>query len=224
MKDNKSTFHRTSLSRSRSHPAELPNPAERKRAETIGCTQSTASRCSVLILLLLGVLVSTSCTLEVVNLPATQTASAMQTASVTPTVTRLPSIEVALKSFHGQYVTAMGEDDGWLLKQEVNLSPCGWFTLHYLDCGKVALETCHGRYVVAPTHGTSRWDWMLGQESQRSDCGQFDLYELGNDKVAFKTCAGKFFTAGDNGWEPPWSVGAATEVLLDWEIFTVVRE
>jgi hypothetical protein len=176
------------------------------------------------ILLLLVVLASTGCTLEVVNVEATQTASAMQTASVTPTVTPLPSIEIALESFHGQYVTAMGEEDNWVLTQLTELRPCGRFTLHYLDCGKVSLETCHGRYVVAPKHGTTRWDWMLGQESERSDCGQFDLYELGNDKVAFKTCAGKFFTAGDHTWEPPWSVGAGTDVLLDWEIFAVLRQ
>jgi hypothetical protein len=176
------------------------------------------------ILLLLVVLVSTSCTFQVVHVDATRIASAAQTASVTPTVTPLPPIKMALKSFHDQYVTALGEEDDWLLKQESNLSPCGWFTLHYLDCGKIALETCNGKYVTAPDYGPTRWDWMLGQESELGDCGQFDLYELGNDRVAFKTCAGKFFTGGDHTWEPPWSVGAGTDVLLDWEIFTMLRQ
>ena len=67
---------------------------------------------------------------------------------------------------------------------------------------------------------------MLGQASELSGCGQFDLYDLGSDRVAFKTCAGNFLTAGDGNWPPPlqWSVVAETDVLLDWEIFTVLLQ
>lgn len=156
------------------------------------------------VLSLLVALVSSSCTFDVIR--------------------PLPPIRIAFKSSHGRYVTAMGENDDWALRQETELSDCGWFTQHYFANGKIALETCHGRYVIAPQTGAQRQDWMLGQASRLSDCGQFDLYELGNDRVAFKTCAGNFFTAGDGDWPPPlqWSVVAETDVLLDWEIFTVL--
>lgn len=174
--------------------------------------------------LLLVVLASTSCTLEIIDLQATRAASATRAAGVTPTVTPLPPMEVALQTFHGRHVTAMGEEDGWVLRQETELTECGWFTQHHLANGRIALVTCHGRYVNAPKDGTTRWDWFLGQESQLSDCGQFELYDLGSDRVAFRTCAGRFFTAGDDGWEPPWSVGAATDILLDWEIFAVLQQ
>jgi hypothetical protein len=150
--------------------------------------------------------------------------AATQTAQVTPTAT--PSPKVALVAFHGRYVTSMGEDDDWSLRQKPELGDCGWFTQHHLANGKIALETCHGRYITAPRTGTERQDWMLGQESGLGPCGQFDLYELGSDRVAFKTCAKKFFTAGDGNWPPPlqWSVVAETDILLDWEIFTVLQQ
>jgi hypothetical protein len=152
--------------------------------------------------------------------------AATQTAQVTPTATPLPPIEVAFKSFHGRYVTAMEEDDNWALRQETELRDCGWFTLHHLANGKIALETCYDRYVTAPQNGTTRRDWMLGQESELGNCGQFDLYDLGSDRVAFKTCAKNFFTAGDGNWPPPlqWSVVAETDILQDWEIFTVLQQ
>jgi hypothetical protein len=204
MKDNKSTFHRTSLSRQRSRPAKMPVPANRQPMAATSCTQSTTSHCGALALLLLIVLVSTSCTFECIK-PS-------------------PPMKAALKSFHGRYVTAMGEEDGWELTQDTELSGCGWFTLHHLANGQVALVTCHDRYVTAPKSGTERPDWMLEQEPEMGDCGQFDLYELGNNRVAFRTCAGRFFTAGNDTWDPPWSVGAATEILLDWETFTVVQQ
>jgi len=137
-----------------------------------------------------------------------------------------PSIKVALRSFHGRYVTATGENSGWVLRQELELSECGWFTQHHLNNGKIALETCHDRYVTAPITGTARSDWLLKQEPELGDCGQFDLYELGDDRVAFKTCAGKFFTPGDDTWEPSlqWTVVAETDILKDWEIFTVLQQ
>jgi hypothetical protein len=156
------------------------------------------------ILLLLVVLASTSCTFQIVK--------------------PLPPIEIAFKSFHGRYVTAMGEDDDWVLRQKTELTDCGRFIQHHLANGKIALETCQGRYVTAPKTGDTRSDWMLGQESELSDCGQFDRSDLGSDRVAFKTCVGNFFTAGDGGWPPPlpWSVVAETDILQDWEIFTVL--
>jgi hypothetical protein len=163
----------------------------------------------IAVLLVLAALVSTSCTFQIINPP--------------------PPIEVALKSFHGRYITALGAEDGWMLTQETELLPCGRFTLHHLANGKITLETCYGRYITAPDSGDTRQDWILSQESKLGDCGQFDLYELGNDEVSFKTYAGRFFTAGvadDAGWEGElaWSVVAETVVLMDWERFTLLRK
>jgi hypothetical protein len=195
------------------------------------------------IVLLLGLLISASCIgISATDLQLTQIAVVRPTVAhetqltatveiqtaVAATLTSVPimppPIEVAFKSSHGRYITALGEADGWALRQEAELSDCGWFTQHHLANGKIALETCHGRYITAPQTGAQRLDWMLGQTSELSGCGQFDLYDLGDDRVAFKTCAGNFSTAGDGDWPPPlqWSVVAETDVLLDWEIFTVL--
>jgi hypothetical protein len=163
------------------------------------------------ILLVLAASVSTSCNVDIVT-------------PLPPTITPLPPIKVAFKSFHGRYVTARGEDDGWALRQDTGLDEeCGQFIQHHLANGKVALETCHGRYVTAPTSGDTTQDWMLGQESKLGDCGQFDLYDLGSDKVALKTCAGRFLTAGDGNWPSgsEWSIIGKTDIMGTWEVFTL---
>lgn len=177
------------------------------------------------ILLLLVALASTSCTFEIMDLEATRIASATKTAGVTPTATLLPSRKIALKSVHGQYITAMGGDDDWVLGQDTGLGPCGWFTLQRYANGKISLVTCHDRYVTSPESGHDNADWLLGQEPELSDCGQFDLYELGGDRVAFRTCAGRFFTPGDYSWPGlEWLVVAGTEMLDEWEKFTVLQQ
>ena len=71
--------------------------------------------------------------------------AATQTALVTPTDTS--SQKVVLVSFHGRYVTALGKSDDWALRQESELSECGWFSQYHLDNGKIALMTCHDRYI-----------------------------------------------------------------------------
>jgi hypothetical protein len=172
------------------------------------------------VVLLLGLLTSLSCLgTTKPELIGTAVAETLTAIAVTP------SPKVALLSFHGRYVTAAGAGDGWLLRQKPDLSPCGWFTLHYLDDGKVALITCHDRYVTAPQTGATRADWLLWQASELGDCGQFVLYDLGRDGVAFETCAEKLFTAGDGNWGPglEWSIVAETNVLDDWECFTVLQ-
>jgi hypothetical protein len=179
------------------------------------------------IVLLLGLLTSISCMgISASDLKATHVGPAVAatlTAQVTPTAT--PSPRVALVSFHGRYVTAMGEDGDWSLKQEPKLSDCGWFTQYHLDNGKIALVTCYGRYVTAPRRGTTRWDWELWQESGLGDCGQFTLHDLESDGVAFETYSGNFFTAGDGNWESglQWSVVAEADVIDAWERFTVLQ-
>ena len=153
--------------------------------------------------LLLAALTSASCTFELVK--------------------PQPPQVVALKSFHNRYVTATGESDNWRLKQKTELSDCGRFTLRHLANGKVALETCHHKYVTAPKDGAAREDWTLGQNDSLNDCGQFELYELGGNRLALKTCAGRFFTAGDGYWpaDLAWTLVGETRNLDAWEIFTV---
>ena len=167
----------------------------------------------IAVLLALAALVPTSCTFEIIP-PS-------------------PSITVTLVSFHSRYVTALGEQDGWKLTQEAELGPCGRFILHRLVNGKVSLETCFGRYIVAPSGCDSRRGCILRQESELGDPEQFDLYELGpdelgNDTVAFRTREGRFFTAGDAGlgWEGElaWSVVAETTILDEWEKFTLLQQ
>jgi hypothetical protein len=132
---------------------------------------------------------------------------------------------IALQSFHGRYITALGEADGWKLSQTTELGDCGWFTLSYLANGKVMLKTCHDRYLTAPASGAEDVDWIITHESKPGRCGQFDLYELGSDRIALKTCAKWFITAGDGNWPGvlAWSVVGKTENLMDWEILTILR-
>jgi hypothetical protein len=181
------------------------------------------------LLLLLAIVMSMGCIgisrSELVDTPVAETLTAVaveQPSHATLPVT--PAPKIALVSFHGRYVTAQGEDDDWVLKQEPELSECGWFTQHRLENGKIALLTCHGRYVYAPRRGTTRWDWQLWQESGLGDCGQFKLHRL-QDGIAFETCAGNFFTAGDGNWDAglQWSIVAETDKLDDWEWFTVLE-
>lgn len=138
----------------------------------------------------------------------------------TPTATLYP--RAALVSFHHRYVTAQGEANGWILRQETTSDdPCAWFTLSPQTDGRVALLTCYNRYITAPWTGTIREDWLLRQESVLGVCGLFTIHDLGNGEVTFETCAETYFTAGDGGWDPglQWSVVAETQVLLDWEKF-----
>ena len=170
------------------------------------------------ILLVLVSIVSTGCTFEVVDLAKVRLALAKISGDP-------PPVEVAFRSHHGKYVTAMGESDDWVLKQESDLSPCGWFTLQHLGYGRVTLMTCHGRYVTAPDTGESREDWVLRQLPQETPCGEFLLHHRGDDRVALQTCAGRFVTAGDAGWpgDLAWSlVGEQTEIL-GWEEFAVLQ-
>lgn len=197
------------------------------------------------IVLLLGLLASVGCGISATELMATleptvrstvatevwQTAEARMKAAVPATLTaiaatRAATQKVALLTFHGRYVTAMGEDGGWQLKQETELSDCGLFIQRHLDNGKIALVTCYGRYVTAPKTGATRWDWLLGQESELSDCGQFVVHDLGHYRVAFETCAPRFVTAGDGNWPAglAWSLVGETYDALDWERFTVLLQ
>lgn len=134
--------------------------------------------------------------------------------------------DLAIKSPHGRYIIAQGEEEEWTLSQKPGFSECGWFNVQHQISGKVALESCHGRYVTAPEHGESRQEWILTQEVELNECGQFDMYELGDGRVAFKTCAGNFWTAGDGGWPAGlvWSIVAETDYMDQWEIMIAQQE
>ena len=131
--------------------------------------------------------------------------------------------DLVIKSPHGRYVIAQNEDERWALTQKPGFTECGWFNVQYLSNGKVALESCHGRYVTAPGDVESKEEWILVQEAGLKECGQFDMYELGEDRVAFKTCAGNFWTAGNVDWPAglKWSVVADTDYMDQWEILVV---
>lgn len=181
------------------------------------------------ILLLLGLLTSLACGVSGEALRATLEAEVWQTAEVekeTAVAATLSATEmVALVSFHGRYVTAMGEDDDWALRQEEELSPCGWFIQRRLEDDKITLETCHGRYVTAPITGTTTWDWMLEQGLEPGGCGRFVVHGVGSDGVALETCAERFVTAGDGNWpgDLAWSLVGETDQIQDWECFTLLQ-
>jgi len=140
----------------------------------------------------------------------------------TPTPTSAASTPVALTTHHARYVTAMGDEGNWLLRQEPSLGECGWFTLQYLDDDKIALKTCYDKYVTASENGISDLDWALKQETSLSTCGEFTLYNLAGSKVAFKTCAGRYFTALHSDGQ--WLVIARTDQEWEWERFTLEQQ
>lgn len=160
------------------------------------------------------------------TLAAQPTPTLVPTCKPTPanTATPVPSptLSIALITFHGRYVVATDGSQDWLLKQETSPGDCGRFTLHDLN-GKVALETCHHKYVTAAMTGTTSLDWALGQEPKLDDCGWFIRHSLGQNKVAFETCAGRYWTAAGDSWEPElhWVLIAQTYKQNDWETFTV---
>jgi hypothetical protein len=149
---------------------------------------------------------------------------------VAPTPTAIPSIEVAFVSAHDRYVTAEGEDEHFLLRQEPELGECGWFTQQGLHNGKITLKTCYDRYVTAPIManaplvGADDQDWRIWQQDELGDCGQFTLHDFGN-AVALETCAQRYLTAGDYGWpdELQWAVIGRRDDVLSWEQFTVLH-
>lgn len=183
--------------------------------------------------LILGLFASAGCGISARALRETQEAAMRPTfeaqlyTAVPATLTAMAATQrVALLSFHGRYVTAMGAGGGWLLKQEPALSDCGWFTLQHLKNGKVTMMTCHDRYVTAPETGTTRSDWLLWQESELGDRGQFLLHDLGGDGVALETCAGSFVTAGDGNWpgDLAWSIVGEADRIQAWERFTMLLQ
>jgi signal transduction histidine kinase len=139
-----------------------------------------------------------------------------------------PPQQVAILSYHDRYVTALGDADGWVLKQEEVLGECGKFILIPQINGKDALLTCHDRFVTAPWRAnpsepgnTHDEQWLLGQEPGLGECEQFDFLPQEDDIVAFGTCAGVVVTAGDGMWpgDMAWTMVTETDKIQDWEKF-----
>ena len=151
---------------------------------------------------------------------------------------RRGSTPVALITFHGRYVTAMGADRDWVLRAETTeLKDWEKFTLLCLDNGKVALKTHHDGYVTAM--GADR-DWVLRAETTElkdwekftlveADTGEqlpcleaFKLFGQDSVRVALKTHHDRFVTAMNDqpGWD--WELRAETRTLSDWEKFELV--
>jgi uncharacterized protein YgiM (DUF1202 family) len=135
------------------------------------------------------------------------------------TVRRGSTTSVALITFHGRYVTAMGADRDWVLRAETTeLKDWEKFTLLYLDSGKVAFRTFHGRYVTAMGADP---DWVLRAETtELKDWEKFTLIDLDNGRVAFMTFHGRYVTA--MGADRDWVLRAETAELKDWEKFELV--
>jgi hypothetical protein len=150
------------------------------------------------------------------------------------TTTSRISLQSADPNHEGRYVVAQGKDDNWSLTQRPEPSDCAWFTLY--DLGKdalgnrkIALKTCHDRFVTVPRGDPTRPDKRLDtrrermawQESRPGDCALFTLEDQGDGTVAFKTCGGRYLTAGDAGpgWEPPleWGIIVENPVVEGWE-------
>lgn len=138
-----------------------------------------------------------------------------------PTVLKSYSPTVALLTHHGGYVTALSVCP--FLKQEPYLRDCGRFILQRLPEGKVALVTCHNKYITAPATGVTDQEWALRQESELNECGQFTLHDLGNGKFALETCAHRYWTAldGNRSLEEQWLIIARTDQVWEWEQFTI---
>jgi hypothetical protein len=147
-------------------------------------------------------------------------------ATLTAEPTSYPKI--SLVSAHGQFVTALGEGDDWLVKQEPGLTECGVFDFIYLGDDTVALRTCYNRYITAPRMANNqpvpphKEQFQLWQDSAMGDCGKFKVLDLDGYFIALKTCAGMVVTAGDGNWGPPmeWAVVAETDQVSSWEKFT----
>lgn len=149
------------------------------------------------------------------------------TSTNTPTPRSMPSVlrseVVAIKTFHGRYVTAMDEDWNWELRAETaTISDWEKFVLLYLDNGKVALKTYHGRFASA-TDDIGCCNWVLIAEAkERGICEEFTLVDLGNGRVAFETCYGRYVTALNA--ERCWILRAETQTLGAFEEFTIVPQ
>jgi formylglycine-generating enzyme required for sulfatase activity len=156
-------------------------------------------------------------------------------------LTRPTKLTVALKTYHGRYVTAMNDKEGrdWEIRAETStLGNWERFTLLCVDDGKAAFQTYHGRYVTAMNDEEGR-DWELRAETTTlSDWETFTIIEpetekklrcsevlrslrQGDVRIALMTRHGRYVTATNDEDDRDWALRAETGTLGDWEKFVV---
>jgi len=195
----------------------------------------------------LGMILMVIAVVRLFTVPSTPTSTLVPSpiATDTPTTspTALPTLVpspiteiIALRTYHGTYVTAMDANKDWKLAQTQELKDWEKFTLLCLDDGKVALRTYHGTYVTAMNDEDDR-DWKLAQTQELKDWEKFTLFNAetrtqlpcldalklfrnGEVNIALRTYHGRYVTAMDAN--KGWVIRAQTRELKDWEKFTVI--
>jgi len=131
------------------------------------------------------------------------------------------SAQVALRTFHERYVTAMDDQLGWDWELRAHTEWINYweiFTLIWRGNDTIALKTFHGKYVTAMD---AAQEWVLEgkKDSSIGACEKFTLEHHPDNKVAFYTCHNKYVSAkeGDEEWllkqaKDPWG----------WEMFVLV--
>ena len=102
--------------------------------------------------------------------------------------------DIALKTEHGTYVTALGAESDWQLAGQAS-RVLGWenFTLLRVGDGRFALKTAHGRYVTA---GREEQQWLLrGCADRILGWELFELHEKG-ETFTLKTGHGRYLRVG----------------------------
>jgi len=119
----------------------------------------------------------------------------------------------------------MNDQQGWdweLWAKRDTVKDWEKFFLLYLDNGKVALKTDHGKFVSA-TGDDGCCNWILKAETpDRGESEEFSLINAGDGKLAFKTYHGTYVSA--TSAEQCWKVRAKTRKLGDWEKFTLIPQ
>ena len=105
--------------------------------------------------------------------------------------------DIALKTEHGLWVTALGPEGDWLLAGQAH-QVLGWenFTLLRVGDARYALKTAHGRYVSACPENQ---DWVLKGGADR--ILGWELFELVEREGQFtlKSGHGRFLRLGERG-------------------------
>jgi len=108
---------------------------------------------------------------------------------------RLYRRDIALKTYHDRYVTALNHQGGWRINGLAQRL-LGWeiFSLIYLSDTHVALKTAHGRYVSAADE-KNRW-MLFGGAERILGWEVFELVETEPGKVGFKSSHQRWVRVG----------------------------
>jgi hypothetical protein len=108
---------------------------------------------------------------------------------------RLFRRDVALRTYHRRYVTALNRGAGWRINGLAERL-LGWeiFSLIYISETHVALKTAHGRYVSASDE-SHRWH-LFGGAERILGWEVFELKELEPGKFGFLSSHGRWVRVG----------------------------